>query len=190
MAPERGLGPKRRNRETGTPAWMGLRARRGPGGLHAAGPRSAARPPRGRVRFAVRRILGHNVGPGSERPERSRGQRRDGEDGGLWRVSGALDRRQRSAAPLQRGQRGRLGSAGAVGEPRGLGPARRLEERPDVAVERLRVVVADGFERERAAEDRAVALVEQARVGENRHAAVGAVADEAAEALPELQALT
>ena len=26
--------------------------------LHAAGPRSAARPPRGRVRFAVRRILG------------------------------------------------------------------------------------------------------------------------------------
>ena len=58
MAPERGLGPKRRNREAGTPAWMGLRARRGPGGLHAAGPRSAARPPRGRVRFAVRRILG------------------------------------------------------------------------------------------------------------------------------------
>ena len=58
MAPERGLGPKRRNRETGTPAWMGLRARRGPGGLHAAGPRSAARPPRGRVRVAVRRILG------------------------------------------------------------------------------------------------------------------------------------
>ena len=40
------------------------------------------RPPCGRVRFAVRRILGQKVGPRSERPERSCGQRGNGADNG------------------------------------------------------------------------------------------------------------